>query len=78
MKTQTFVKDFSNYDDAFNYMVMKNKGFKLSGNNNDCLCVVQGYEDDNYAVVDDMTAIELGLGYVISSSSTGWVNNPWS
>jgi hypothetical protein len=77
MKAQTFIKDYANYEDAFEYMNMKNRAFKKAGNKEDILCVVPGCEGDNYAVVDLMTAIELGLGYVWSSSSTGWVNNPW-
>lgn len=77
MKNSTFIKDFATYDQAFDYMVFKNKGFKRAGNNKDCLCVVPGRED-YYCVVDDWTAIELGLGYVIASSSTSFINNPWA
>jgi hypothetical protein len=77
MKAQTFVKPFVNYEAAFDYMVMKNMAFKRAGNMNDLLCVVP-VPEDNYAVVDDRTAIELGLGYVFASSSTSWVNNPWA
>ncbi|HNJ57374.1 MAG TPA: hypothetical protein PKI54_13355 [Bacteroidia bacterium] len=78
MKAETYVKQFADYDTAFEWMRMKNKAFARANNKVDILCVVPGYEGDNYAVVDLMTAIELGLGYVWSSSSTGWVSNPWA
>ena len=77
MIAHTFIKGFSNYDDAFEYMLRQNKSYMKAGNKEDSVCVVPGWED-NYAVVDDVTAIELGLGYVSSSSSTGWVTNPWA
>ncbi len=78
MKAETYVKQFADYDTAFEWMQMKNKAFARANNKVDILCVVPGCEGDNYAVVDLMTAIELGLGYVWSSSSTGWVQNPWA
>lgn len=78
MKAQTYIKHFQDYDNAFEWMKMKNRGFAKATNSVDMLCVVPGCEGDNYAVVDLDTAIELGLGYVWSSSSTGWVPNPWT
>jgi hypothetical protein len=77
MKAQTFIKEYSNYDDAFEYQNLKNISFNKAGNEIDLACVVPG-PNNNYAVVDHNTAIELGLGYVFSSSSTSWVNNPWA
>lgn len=72
----TFIKNFSDYDTAFEYMQQRNRASAKAGNHKDILCVVPS-AFDGYAVVDHLTAIELGLGYVFSSSSTGWVCNPW-
>lgn len=75
MKTSYYQKDFNDYDDAFEFMQLKNKAFKKAGNMSDCLAVVPGAEN-NYSVVDDRTAIELGLGYVVSYGN-GWICNPF-
>ncbi len=75
MKTsETYIKDFDTYCEAFDWMKFKNKSFEKAGNKRDTMCVVPGHSD-NYAVVDHSTAINLGLGYVISVR--GWVLNPW-
>lgn len=66
----TYIKQFLDYDSAFTFMQMKNRVSKK-----ETFCVVPGCEGDDYAVVDHWTAVELGLGYVISSR--GWVANPF-
>jgi hypothetical protein len=43
-------------------------------NKNESFALVPG-PDDNYAVVDLMTGIELGLGYVWAYG--GWIENSW-
>jgi hypothetical protein len=60
MNTSYYQKDFKCYDDAFEFMQFKNKSFEKSGN----------------SVVYDKTAIELGLGYVISYGNS-WICNPF-
>lgn len=75
MTNQTFVKEFQDYDSAYGYMVEKNKALERAGNKVDTYCVVPGPEDD-FAVVDLWTAIDLEMGYVWSYS--GWVANPWT
>lgn len=69
---KTYIKPFASYDAAYSFMTMKNKTVR----NSDLYCVVPG-PDDDYAVVDHLTAVELGLGYVFSSDTTGWVSNPF-
>jgi hypothetical protein len=71
MKTTTYIKDFKGYDEAFDWMVMKNQTSVK-----DTFCVVPG-SDDNYSVVDLMTAIELELGYVWATSRLHYTNNPF-
>ena len=63
MKTQsTYLKDFNEYDEAFEWIVMKNRVSK-----EEIFCLVP-VPEDNYCVVDLMTAIELELGYVVATS----------
>lgn len=76
MTAQTFIKQLTTYDEAFDFMLNKNKSFKRAGNSTDIYCVVPGSDGDNFAVVDLNTAIELGIGYVWSFSN--WVENPWT
>jgi hypothetical protein len=73
----TFQKIFSTYDEAFHYQNRMNMSFKRANNTRDLYCAVPGPED-NYAVVDHRTAVELELGYVFSSSSISSVANPWA
>lgn len=75
MKPQTFVKQLTTYDEAFDFMLNKNKSFKRAGSK-DIYCVVPGSDGDNYAVVDLSTAIDLGIGYVWSFDNP--VENPWT
>lgn len=76
MKTETYLKHFNEYDEAFDWMIMKNRACKKAGNKDDIYCVVPGPEN-NYAVVDLGTAIDLQLGYVWNYSSTGYIKNPF-
>jgi hypothetical protein len=43
-------------------MVRANQAYKRAGNKRDTACLVDG-PDDNFAVVDLQTAVELGGGY---------------
>jgi hypothetical protein len=76
MTTETYIKHYSEYDTAFEMMTQKKKACKRAGNSKDIYCVVPGPQDD-YAVVDLGTAIDLGLGYVWNFSSTGYIRNPF-
>ena len=62
-KSTTYIKEFSNEREANNWMVMKNQ----TQRDGSIFCLVPGATLD-YAVVDLMTAIELGLGYTINYS----------
>lgn len=75
-KTETYLKHFNEYDNAFDWMTMKNRACKAANNTKDICCVVPGPEN-NYAVVDLGTAIDLELGYVWSVSTTSYINNPF-
>lgn len=74
MKQQTYIKHFAEYNTAYSWMVTKNKANEKAGNKNESFALVPG-PDDNYAVVDLMTGIELGLGYVWAYG--GFVENPF-
>lgn len=74
MTTETYIRQFNQYDAAFDFMRMKNKTFENAGNKSTIFCVVPG-PDDNYAVVDLRTAIELEIGYVWAFS--GYISNPF-
>jgi len=75
MTQATYIKQFNGYDQAFDFMKMKNLACEKANNKVDMFCVVPGHDDDNFAVVDLKTAVELGMGYVWSSR--GFVANPW-
>lgn len=75
MNKQTYIKPFADYNKAFSWMTMKNKAFEKAGNKKDSVCVVPG-PDNDYAVVDLLTGIELGLGYVWTYG--GWIENPFN
>ena len=62
MKNQNYIKTFTTEDEAMDWMGVKNRSCKLAGNVRDFFCVVDGAEN-NFAVVDISTAIELGGGY---------------
>jgi hypothetical protein len=57
---KTYCKYFNTEDEAQEWMTMKNRTSV-----NDIYCMVPG-PADNFAVVDHLTAIELGLGYKIN------------
>lgn len=76
MPQQTYINHKPTYEAAFDFMAMKNRACERAGNKNDTFCVVPGPEN-NYSVVDLATAIDLGMGYVFSSRSASWVENPW-
>lgn len=74
MKAETYIKHFEDYDKAFEMMTMKNRACKRAGNDKDIYCVVPGPEDD-YAVVDLATAIDLVTGevnYPPTAKPMGW------
>ncbi|MBV9657196.1 MAG: hypothetical protein JO295_03705 [Verrucomicrobia bacterium] len=62
MKTTSYLKTFSTEAAALDWMRMKNQACSRAGNRRDFFAVVDGPEDD-FAVVDLATAIELGNGY---------------
>lgn len=57
-----YVKFFKSENDAMYWMRMKNRACKLAGNMRDLFVVSPG-PDDDFAVMDIASAIELGLGY---------------
>jgi hypothetical protein len=61
MKTQTYIKNFNNENDAIDMCRIKNEANRCEYT---MYAVVDGPNDD-YAVVDIKTAIELGCGYKI-------------
>ena len=73
---KTYLKEFAEYNEAWDWMVMKNQACERAGNKSDIYCVVPG-PDDDYVVVDLKTAIELGTVYVWSFSHLRPLN-PWN
>lgn len=65
MKARTYTRFFETENEALDICTIKNKACKRAGNYRDIYAVVDG-PDDNFAVVDLMTAIELGFGYQIA------------
>lgn len=63
-KRETYCKFWNEEDAAEISCARKNKACKAAGNYRDIYCVVDGPEN-NYAVVDLATAIDLGNGYRI-------------
>lgn len=62
MKTPPYLREFSDRNEAYDRMTLKNRSCRAAGNNRDIYCLVPG-PSDNWAVVDLATAIDLGLGY---------------
>ena len=58
----TYLREFTDRDDAVAWMTQKNRACHRAGNTTDLYAVVDG-PTDNFAVVDLDTAIDLGLGY---------------
>jgi hypothetical protein len=64
MKQNPYCKFFEGDDKAADWCEMKNKACRRAGNFKDIFCLVDGPEN-NFAVVDLGTAIDLGSGYQI-------------
>ena len=64
-KQNTYIAYFDDENDAIARCYHKNQACKRAGNYRDIYAVVDGPED-NYAVVDLSTAIDLGFGYKIA------------
>ena len=64
-KQETYTQFFDQEDEALDRCYLKNQACRKAGNFRDIYAVVDG-PDDNYAVVDLSTAIELGSGYKIA------------
>ena len=62
MKATRFGHFFENENNAHRAMVRMNRSYIQAGNKVDVACLVEGPED-NWAVVDIRTAIELGSRY---------------
>lgn len=65
MKQATYTRFFATQDEAIDRCAMKNRAARKAENKTDIYCVVDGPED-NYAVVDLGTAIDLGGGYHVA------------
>lgn len=63
-KRETYCRFFDSENAARDRCAMKNRAARLANNFRDIYCLVDGPED-NFAVVDLSTAIELGQGYEI-------------
>ena len=64
MKLRQYMVTFDAEEDARTRCKIKNRACAKAGNNMDIYAIVDG-PDDNYAVVDLLTAIELGNGYEV-------------
>ena len=64
MKTRQYMVTFDAEEDARTRCLIKNRACAKAGNNRDIYAIVDGPSDD-YAVVDLLTAIELGNGYEV-------------
>ena len=62
MKPSTYFKTFQTEAAAMDWMRMKNRACAAAGNRKELFAVTDGPED-NFAVLDIKTAIELGNGY---------------
>ena len=65
MNQAKYIACFNTENKALTRCELKNKACKRAGNYRDIYAVVDG-PDDDFAVVDLMTAIELGFGYQIA------------
>ena len=63
-KRETYCKFFESENDARTRCANKNKAARRANNYRDIYCLVDGPEN-NFAVVDLTTAIELGSGYEV-------------
>jgi len=62
MNATQYLKMFKTESAAMQYMRMKNRACKAAGNRCDLYVVCDGPEDD-FAVMDIESAIEMGMGY---------------
>lgn len=62
MKTPSYLREFSDRQQAHDRMTLKNRACRAAGNHRDIYCLVTG-PNQPWAVVDLPTAIELGSGY---------------
>ncbi len=62
MKATEYLKMFKNENKAMQWMRMKNRACAAAGNRRDLFVVCDGPEND-FAVMDLKSAIELGNGY---------------
>lgn len=62
MKPRTYLKFFASKERALDWMRMINTAAQRAGNKRDLMVVTDGPED-NFAVMDLDSAIELGGGY---------------
>ena len=60
-----YIRYFETEKDALTRCKLKNNACRRAGNYRDIYAVVDG-PDDNFAVVDLSTAIDLGFGYQIA------------
>lgn len=63
-KNMAYTRFFASENDARSICQIKNQACRRAGNFKDIYCLVDGPED-NYAIVDLKTAIDLGMGYEI-------------
>lgn len=61
-KPKTFLKYFATENQAMEFMAARNRTARLAGNRKDLLVVTDGPED-NFAVMDVATAIEMEMPY---------------
>jgi len=73
MKNTTYSRQTPTFEEAIELTIMKNK---TNREKNQIFATVPGH-DDNFAVVDIDTAIDLGLGYVVATSHLHHFDNPW-
>jgi hypothetical protein len=57
-----YLKTFKSESRAMDVMRLKNRACKAAGNRRDLFAVIPGPED-NWAVIDIRSAIEIGSGY---------------
>ena len=60
----TYMKQFNDENDAIQHATLKNRVRRAAGNLREWFAVVDGPSND-FAVVDGVTAIDLGMGYFI-------------
>jgi hypothetical protein len=63
-KQESYCKFFDDEEKADNWMKMKNRS-RMLAKNYDMFAMIDGPEN-NFAIVDISTAIEMGMGYTIN------------